>query len=182
MNISPISNVKFGALYADDKEYSDSQNQIINRIKEALNDTAPFDKKNRSYSKYIDQKGYDVLLKPEQDDKVKAYVLIQPRTYEQVELRKAGVFKYSEDFLAGVYDKEHSFKIDDVMELVNEDIKKTRNIVLGAILPVLGFVLFAATLGVLKYCNPHSKEPKVIEQIMQDTTKIAKDTLQLFKK
>ena len=182
MNISPISNVKFGALYADSKEYSESQTKIIGDIAETLNSTAPFDKKNRSYSEYIGQKGYDVLLMPEQEDKVKAYVLIQPRTYEQQELRKAGVFKYNEDFLAGVYDKEHSFEIDDVMELVKGDIKATRDIMLGGILPVLGFVLMTAIFGALKYCNPKPKNPEAIEKVVQDTTKMAKDTLQLFKK
>ena len=183
MNISPISNVNFGSLYVDDKEYSDSQNQIIGKIKEALDVTASFDKnKKRSYNSYIDQNGYDVLLLPEQDDKITACVLAQPRSYEQSQLRDLGIFKYSDRDIAGIYDEEHPFNINDVMELVNEDIKRTRNIVLGAILPVFGFVLFAATLGVLKHCNPKPQESKVIEKTMQDTAKIAKDTLQLFMK
>lgn len=182
MNISPINNIKFGALYTDKKEYSDSQNQIIGKIKEALDVTAPFDKKKkRSYNNYIDQKGYDVLLHPEQDDKITAYVLAQPRSCEQAQLRNLGIFIYSDRDIAGIYDEEHPFDINDIMELVNEDIKRTRNIALGGILPVLGFILFTATLGILKHCNPKPQESKVIEKTMQDTTKIVKDTLQLFK-
>ena len=181
MNISPINNVKFGAIYVANEKCNDSQTQIINRIKNSLKYIAPCDAKYRSYNDYIDQNGYDVMLVPSAENKVKAYLLIQPRTYEQEMIRDKGIFRYDENLLAGVYDEKHQFDVNDVMELVNDDMKATRDIMLAGILPVAGFLLMTAVFAMLKLCNPKPQEPKVMHKAVQDTTMVVKNTMKMFK-
>ena len=181
MNILPINNINFGKVYVANEKCNDSQTQIINRINNSLKYTAPFDNKNRSYNDYIDQNGYDVMLVPKAENKVRAYLLIQPRTYEQKMMRDNGIFRYDENLLAGEYDEEHQFDVNDVMGLVNDDMKASRDIMLAGILPVAGFLLITAVLAILKLCNPKPQEPKVIQKATQDTTMVVKDTIKMFK-
>ncbi len=180
MHISPVNNVKFGAVYVANEKCNDSQAKMIEGIKNSLEYRAPFDKKNRSYNDYIDQNGYDIMLVPAKESKVRTYLVIQPRTYEQEMLRDNGIFRCDDNLLAGEYDEKHAFDINDVMELVNYDMKATRDIMLGGILPVAGFVLLAVVTALLKFCNPKQQEPKVFQKAVQDTTMVVKDTIKMF--
>ncbi len=182
MNIMPINNIKFGGIFATDVKYSDSQNQIINEIKETLNQTAPFDKKKRSYNEYIDKYAdCDVFLAPEKDDKIKTYVVMKPISHEGEDLRKHGIIQVTDNCLAGIYDKKHPFNIDDVMSMVKDNIEYTKDIVIGSIAPVATFAAVVALAVFLRFCNPKSHDSKVIERAAQDTTMIVKDTVKMFK-
>ena len=185
MNISPISNVKFGQYYHQ-KDFNESQQKVVDKIEDALKEKTPSDKEGRSYERYLDAMEYDIITWPSQEKEngVKVAVLKQPINEADKVRREHCDFSYyvEERDLAGIYDEEHPFDINDVMRIFNQGQKETRKNLIGLLLTPVPLILATIVLGIWAHQTPKPKEPKVIEQAVQDTTKIANDTLQLFMK
>jgi len=185
MNISPVSNVRFGQYYHQ-KDFNDSQKKVVNQIEDALQTKALFDKDGRSYDDYLDQMGYDIVTwsSKEKENGVKVAVLKQPVNAADKVRREHCDFSYyvEERDLAGIYDEEHPFDINDVMKIFKQGQKETRRNLIGLLLTPVPLILFTIITGIWAHQKQKLKEPEVIEKVVQDTTKVAKDTLQLFKK
>lgn len=184
MNIAPINNVRFGQYYHQ-KDFNESQQKVVCQIENALQTKVPSDKEGRSYERYLDAMEYDIITWPSQEKEngVKVAVLKQPINEADKVRREHCDFSYyvEERDLAGIYDEEHPFDINDVMRLFNQGQKETRKNLIGLLLVPVPLILATIALGIWKHLTPKQKAPKVIEKTVQDTTKIAKDTLQLFK-
>ncbi len=184
MNIMPIDSVKFGEVYHKNTKYSILQNYVLKGIEKSFEKTVPNDKYKRSYRDYINAKGYDVLLNPHDKNSIRVNLLKRSVRDEDKKLQLKEGFEYSDEKTrVGVYDKDYTFYIEDVMEALDKDIKRDRKILFSALaVPILmGAMIIGASLGLSK--SPASKkvEQKVIEKAMQDSTKIVKDTISLFK-
>lgn len=71
MNISAINNTSFGKIYTEDANYSRKQANTIKYISDALKTGYESD----TTVKLLEQKGYDVLMKSKDDDKVSLSLL-----------------------------------------------------------------------------------------------------------
>jgi len=184
MNISPISNLKFGQYYHQ-KDFNESQKKVVYKIEDALKMPVPSDKQKRSYERFLDDMGYDIIAwsSKEKQNGVQVAVLKQPINEADKVRREYCDFSYyvEERDLAGIYDEKHPFDINDVMKLFNQGQKETRKNLIGLLLTPAPLIIAAIVLGIWSHQTPKQKEPKAIEQMVQDTTKIAKDTIQLFK-
>lgn len=184
MNISPVSNVRFGEYFYKDDGCTPSQRRTIAKIEEALKTKNPSDNEGRDYCTYLDDLGYDVLVAPKYGD-IGVAILPHPRNEADKVRKEYGEFRINESDYAGIYSEEHKFDtndvVNDIMGKVNEWQKATRRNFIDLLLIPVPLIFATIYLGSLKYCSPKVKEPQAIERAMQDTTKIAKDTLQLFK-
>ena len=110
-------------------------------------------------------------------------MLRHPRNDEDKYLKLKQEFSYSNKGIrVGVYDKDSKFNINDVMKMVDNDIQRTRKILVIALaLPVmLGALILGVARGISN--TPVSKKvnQKVIENAIQDSGNIAKDTIKIF--
>lgn len=159
--------------------------KVVYKIEDALKMPVPSDKQERSYERFLDAMGYDIITwaSKEKENSVQVAVLKQPINEADKIRREHCDFSYyvEERDLAGIYDEKHPFDINDVMKLFNQGQKETHRNLIGLLLIPVPLIFATIYLGSLKYCSPKVKEPQAIERAVQDTTKIAKDALQLFK-
>ena len=203
MNISPISNIKFGEVFhvkdnpdisgvcstISSDEYSEKQKAIVKEIETSLGCVVESDKNKRTYSKYLDDNGYDIFISPVLDDRIQVNVDYKPKEEGEKILRSMGMFTSLMDYnTVGTYDENNRFNIQDVMKPLNDDKKEFRK-TFGTMISLVGaFVVVTIICGINKYCKPTTHEQNVIERTIKDTTAITKDstatikdTLQLFK-
>lgn len=185
MNISPINNIRFGQYYYGNG-FNDSQQKVVDKIEGALQMPVSSDNEGRSYERYLDAMGYDIITCPakENENGVKVFLLRQPINEADKVRREHCEFTLYDDELAGIYDEEHSFDIKDVMKLYNDDVKvKKRSHALLLSMPLIYLAVTIPALWLIsRLPGPKQKNPEAIEKTVQDTAKIANDTLQLFKK
>ena len=183
MNVSKINNIKFGQYYHQ-KDFNDSQQKVVDKIESDLQTKSPFDKEGRSYERYLDAMGYDVITwsAKEKENGVKVAVLKQPINEADKVRRKYCDFSYyvEERDLAGIYDDKHPFVINDVMRIFKQGQKETRRNLIGLLLTPAPLIIAAIVVGIWAHQTPKPQEPKVIEKVVLDTTKIAKDTIKMF--
>lgn len=183
MNISPIDSVKFGEVYHKNTKYSILQKYVLKNIEKSFEEIVPNDKYARSYRGYINAKGYDVLLTPHDKNAIFVNLLRHPRNDEDKYLKLKQKFSYSDKGIrVGVYDKDSKFNINDVIKMVENDIQRSRKFLVSALsIPViLGALIISMACGISKAPASKNVEQKIIEKAMQDSTKIAKDTISLF--
>ena len=183
MNISPIDSVKFGEVYHKNTKYSILQNYVLREIEKSFEKVVPSDKYERSYRNYINAKGYDVLITPQDKNSICVNLLRHPKNDEDKDLKLKQEFSYSDKGVrVGVYDKDSKFNVNDVMKMVDNDIHRARKFLVGALsIPVmLGALILGAAWGISKTPVSKKVDPKVIEKAIQDSAKIAKDTIKVF--
>lgn len=185
MNVSPINNVKFGDVFNSKATLSIAQESLSKQINDSLNTLAEFDKKKRTYAEFLNDAEYDVFVTPHNYDSIRVNVCSKPAHPGTKALREHGIIEYlNDDNLAGIYNEDNKFNINDVMNLYNKGQKDRRKSLLGLLSIPLPLILATIYLGTLKYCSPKVKEPlkepQTIERVVQDTAKIAKDTIKMF--
>lgn len=180
MNISPINNIRFGQ-YFHQNDFNNSQLAVVNKIEDALRKPVPSDNEGRSYERYLDAMGYDILAwsAKEKENGVKVFVLRQPVNEADKVRREYGEFTVYDEDLAGIYDEENPFDIKDVMKLYNDDIKVVKRS--HALLLAMPLIYLAVTIPALwlisRLPGLKQKSPEAIEKTVQDTAKIVKDTI-----
>ena len=184
MNIMPINSVKFGELYHQNVKYTIPQKYLLRDIEAAFDCTVPSDKYERSYRSLINAKGYDILLSPFPKNAICVNVLGHPRNDKDKYLKAHNIFEMpDEKTRVGVYDKKHPFNVNDVLNTVDSDIKRSRNYLISmlAFPAMLAAVILGAAWGISKIPVSKNVEKNLIENFVQDSTKVAKDTISLFK-
>ncbi len=182
MKISPINNISFGEVFNSKQTLTIAQESLSKEINNSLNTIAEFDKQKRTYAQFLNDAEYDVFITPHNNDSIMVNVCSQPTHPGYKALREHGIIEYlSNENLAGIYNEDNKFDINDVMKHYNQGQKYRRKLLLDLLSIPVPLILATIYLGSLKYCSPKVKEPQAIERAVQDTTKIAKDALQLFK-
>jgi len=179
MKIAPLSGINFGKVYQKKVEYSNTQLNSISDIRISLDTQVPYSIKKRTYADLMDRKGYDILLSPYGDKRICVNVVKQKPTIDY-----AHTDFYEMGDIVGIYGKDNPFNIDDVTKIVYRDnILAAKLFGLALLAPTAYIAIVFGLCNLIASVENARKEPvKVIEKAVQDSTQVAKDSLQLFKK
>lgn len=153
--ITPINSVNFKSVYRiKDKRFSAPQFSISEMLKNRIQSRYYVaDSGNSSYDKYLEMRGYDAIMEPVENDKVKLSIVKGLKIDD--ETKEA---KYNKIITIGDYCIESDFNPVDIKDKLALDSFKSTHM----IAPLIMFVGLLSML-LVKSCHAEQKAKQIIE-------------------